>query len=204
MMPAQPPEMQYVPLDHPSHSPRATDGFSPPPVGGPDASGHARKRTYSISNDLSNTGFLQNLPQRPSIGGWSSHDTSRHLPHPVSALPNPQTPQSVSDVNNLRSNHSQFSPNGVTQSFWKHGSTDLGRRDSIGMPGESNENRMSEPSHVDTAMVEWNEKTVDLYDLSFYLLRKHLTFADIDVDTMSCFIRLYPYYQTPRRAFVLA
>ncbi|KAI9790970.1 MAG: Glucose-responsive transcription factor [Peltula sp. TS41687] len=179
IMPAQPPEMQYVPLDHPSHSPRATDDFSPPPVGGTDMSGQARRRTYSVSNDLSSTGYLHNLPQRPSLGGWSSNDASRHLPHPGSAFPNPQTPQSVSDMNNARSNHSQLSPNGVNQSFWKHGSTDLGRRDSISMPGESHENRIGEPNHVDSAMVEWNEKTVDLYDSSSSLSQRHATFADI-------------------------
>ena len=157
--------MTYGTVDQSGHSPRAMEGFSPPPMDGPETSGYARKRTYSLSNEAANAAYHQPLPQRPSLGGWSALETPRHLPHPASTLHTPQTPQpnpSGSEVNHVRSHRSQFSPNGVTQSFWKQSSADLGRRDSVSVPGDSTDGRLSDQNHTE-AMLEWNDSTVDRY-----------------------------------------
>ncbi|KAI9818788.1 MAG: Glucose-responsive transcription factor [Pycnora praestabilis] len=170
MQPTQHSDMQYGSMNEDNTSPRASDEFSPPPPSSA-TSRNPRKRTHSASDSMQSPAYMQTLPQRsgerlPLVGGWSAQDPPRHLPHPVSGLQNPQTPQSgssISDMNHIPPHYrSNLSPNGVAQPFWRHGAADAGRRESISMPYESSDVRLTDQNHSDT-ILEWDEKTVEEY-----------------------------------------
>ncbi len=159
-LPVRHPDLQhYTHLSQDGTSPRAMNEFSPPTDGAP-----SRKRTHSMSEGLHNSAYMQSQIQRsgerlPSIGDWSAQDAPRHLPHPAAVLHIPQTSQS--DINHISSTYrSQVSPNGTAQSFWRYGSSDVGRRESISMPFESNEIRPAEQDHHDS-LLEWDDDTID-------------------------------------------
>ncbi|KAI9870625.1 MAG: Glucose-responsive transcription factor [Pleopsidium flavum] len=161
-LPVRPPDLQhYTRMSQDGTSPRPMNEFSPPVDGA-----LSRKRTHSMSEGLHNSAYMQSQVQRsverlPSIGDWSAPDAPRHLPHPVAGLHIPQTSQS--DINHISSSYrSQISPNGTAQSLWRHGPSDVGRRESISMPFEPNDSRPVEQDRHDS-LSEWDDETIDEY-----------------------------------------
>ncbi|KAI9834075.1 MAG: hypothetical protein M1819_003360 [Sarea resinae] len=170
IQPSQHPDMQYGMVNDEGTSSRVSDGYSPPLSTGGWAR-HPRKRTHSDSDALHPPAYAQTLPQRPSeklpsIGGpgWPAQDPARQLPPPASGV-HPQTPQSTSavpDINHISSGYRpQLSPNSA-QSFWRHGASDPGRRESLSLPYESSDLRPNEQDGSD-ALLEWDDKTVEEY-----------------------------------------
>lgn len=168
MIPPPSGEMQYAQAEAEAHSPRASEEYSPLSSSAAGSSKQPRKRTHSVTNEPSNTAYLQHLPPRASVSGWSAQDAPRHLPHPASTLQTPQTPHSASSAGDPSTYNqpfrSQFSPNGGhAQPVWGHGPPELTRAASSSGPYDPIESRSSEHEQ-NTAILEWHEQTVDEYD----------------------------------------
>ncbi len=150
---------QYAHLSQEGTSPRPMNEFSPPSEGAP-----SRKRTHSMSEGLHNSAYMQAQLQRPaerlpSIGDWTAQEAPRHLPHPGTGIHIPQASQS--DINNISSNYrTQVSPNGTAQSIWRYNQSDVGRRESISIPFETNDSRPIDQDHHDN-LSDWDDEVIE-------------------------------------------
>ncbi|KAI9702830.1 MAG: Glucose-responsive transcription factor [Candelina mexicana] len=135
--PAQHNDLQYTIMNDGGMSPRQSD-YSPQmnAVAGPSGS---RKRTYSMSEGLQNSGYAPAQAQRsgeglPPIGAPSGYQ-SQYSPNPA---------------------------NGTAYPSWKRGSPGDAQHQNTSMPYESSDMRILDQEQIDT-VVQWDEGTIDEY-----------------------------------------
>ena len=121
----QSPEGQHPTMQDNTLSPQGRDQSTPPAT----TEFGTRKRSYSMSEGLHNSGYIQASGHHPnesfpttSTAPWAGHDASRHLSQQSPAYQHQPLPQASYDMSH-NNNQSQMSPSGVPSATWagEHG-----------------------------------------------------------------------------------